>query len=85
MPTPIRARQEDHGMAPAARKKKRKPKAIVFVLTPKQMKALRAQKLLRKGASAWLRARYRNGRVVISRHTQKRQPADFVASNAAFA
>ena len=73
-------------MPPAAKKKKkRKTKAIVFVLTPKQKKALQEQGLLRNNASAWLRARYRNGRVVISRHSQKRRPAGFVASNAAFA
>jgi hypothetical protein len=72
-------------MAAAARKKKRKNKAIVFVLTPKQKKALQGQGLLRNQASAWLRVRYRNGKVVVSRHTQKRRPVNFVASNAAFA
>ena len=73
-------------MPPAARKKKtkRKTKAIVFVLTPKQKKALQEQGLLRNNTSAWLRARYRNGRVVISRHSHE-GPANFVASNAAFA
>ena len=73
-------------MSPAARKKKKKKtKAIVFVLTPKQKKALQEQGLLRENASAWLRVRYRKGRVVVSRHSQKRRPAGFVASNAAFA
>ncbi len=70
-------------MARAKRKRAApKSKPIVFVLTPRQKKKLQSQGLLRNGAAAWVRARYRSGRLVVSRH---RKAGKFVASNAAFA
>ena len=55
---------------------------IVFVLTAKQKKELKKNKLLRNRAGVYVRVKYSNGKLYVTHH---KKGGRFVASNAAFA